>query len=182
MKTLRAAIAVVALGAALTACGSRVPGIPNAAPAAGAGAPRSATGAPTGGPAAAPDAAGTRTGDAGAVEAAFLGYHMALLTRDWTTACTLAAPATVAKLQENLRTQSGVTAATCEEAFTAIYADPAGATRADAILGSSHIEQVDVAGDTATVAWSSTYNDQRSVTTSMLTRIAGKWLLLDTPT
>lgn len=181
MKSLRLGIAAAAC-AALAACGSPVTGTPSAAPggAGTASTPAGAsTGAPSGGATATPSAP-SRTVDEAAVETAFRSYYQALLTRDWPTACGLAAPATVARLLENLRTQGGITVATCEEAYTAIYANAAAAAAADGIARTAEIQKIEVAGENATITWSASYNGQHPVVTNKLVRSDGKWLLLDT--
>lgn len=184
---MRLGIAAMALGAALAACGTPVTGTPSAAPGARDGATPSAAGAPPAGapragtPSAdAPSAGAPRAVDAAAVESAFRAYNQALLTRDWPTACGLAAPATIAKMLENVRTKGGVAVTTCEEAYAALYADGAKAAAADGLARSAQIERIDVNGDAATVTWSGTYNGQRPIAANQLVRAEGKWLLLDT--
>lgn len=179
MKTFRIGIAAVALGATLAACGTPVSGTPSAAPGTRASATAVPGGAPPAGAAGKPEGVAPRTGDQAAVETAFRSYYQALLTRDWPTACGLAAPATIAKMLENVRAQ-GVAVTTCDEAFAVLYADAGKATAADGLSRTAQIERIEVSGDGATVTWSGTYNGQRPITANKLVRIDGKWLLLDT--
>lgn len=159
----------MALGVTLAACGSPVSGTPSAAP--GRASAPAAADAPSG---------AVRSAEEAAVEAAFVAYNQALLTRDWPTACTLAAPATKAKLLENLRSRGRPEITGCEAAYAALYADGAKAAAADGIAGTAQIERIAVTGDTAAVTWSGTYNGQRPIVTNQLVRTEGKWLLLDT--
>lgn len=170
----------MALGVTLAACGSPVSGTPSPAPGR-ASAPAAAAGAPNGGaPNGGAPSGAERTGDEAAVQAAFVAYNQALLTRDWRTACGLAAPATKAKLVENLRSRGRPEITECEPAYAALYADGAKAAAADGIAGTAEIERIAVSGDTAAVTWSGTYNGQRPIVTNQLLRVEGKWLLLDT--
>jgi ABC-type transport system substrate-binding protein len=173
MKTIRIALASVALAAALSACGS---GGAVSTAAADSAAP-SATGSAAPSGTAAPDAAATA--DAAAVETVFRGYYEALIARDFATACTLNAPETTAKMLENLKAQ-GLTAATCEEAFTTIYAIPGAAEAADGIARSAEIQDITVNGDDATITWSAEVQGQRPTVTNGVRRIDGQWRLLDT--
>jgi hypothetical protein len=114
--------------------------------------------------------------DEAAVATLFRSYHAALLARDFVTACALNAPETSVELIRNVNAQAG-TAATCEEALTAVYAG-AGAPVADRVSTSAQVQEVDITGDTATLTW--TFDNQgrvESVDTG-LRRIHGQWRLL----
>jgi len=165
MKTIRTAV-TAALVAALAGCGTPVAGTPAPQPAP----PPPAT-------TAAPDPASDRQ----AVEAVFHDYYEALLARDFATACAFNAPETTQQLLANLEAR-GITAATCEEALTAVYAIPGAAETVDKIVAGATVQGVTVSGDTATITWSAEVNGTRNSTTSQLRRIDGEWRLVDTGT
>jgi hypothetical protein len=113
------------------------------------------------------------------IDEAFKGYHTALLTRDFPAACAYNAPEATAKLLASVATQ-GVRAATCEEAFTAIFAEDGAADVVDNIARSAKIDDVEVDGDAATVRWTATVDDggEPMPTTWGMRRIDGAWKLV----
>jgi hypothetical protein len=165
VKTLPAAVAgaLAAALVALSACGTPVAGTPAPQP-----------GPP---PAAAPDPAA----DQQAVETVFRGYYEALLARDFASACELNAPETTQQLLANLQSR-GITADTCEEAFTAVYAIPGAAETVDGIVKGAEVQGVVVTGDNAGITWSAEVNGARNTITSQLRRVDGQWRLVDTGT
>ncbi len=163
MKTLRTAVAAVAVLAALSGCGTQVAGTPAAQP----GPPPPA--------AAAPDPAA----DQQAVEAVFQGYYEALLGRDFARACTYNAPETTQQLLANLQSR-GITAATCEEALTAVYALPGAAETVDGIVKGATVQSVSITDDVASITWTAEVKGTRNTVTSQLRRIDGQWRLVDT--
>lgn len=158
----------VLVGAVLSGCGGQVVGTPTAAPVTSPAIDPFPIVTPPG-----------RTGDEATIENMIRRYNEALLARDWVTACGLAAPATVDKLLENLRSH-GAEVSSCQEAFTTIYAVPDAATAADGISRTTEVEEVQVSGDRATVTWSAVYSAQRTSVQSAAIRVDGEWLLLDT--
>jgi hypothetical protein len=166
MKTLRTAVtaAAVAALAALSGCGTPIAGTPAPQP----GPP------PT---AAAPDPAA----DQKAVEAVFQDYYKALLARDFATACGFNAPETTQQLLANLQSR-GITAATCEEALTAVYALPGAAETVDGIVKGAAIQGVSITDDVASITWTAEVGGTRNTVTSQLRRIDGAWRLVDTGT
>lgn len=171
----RIGLAVLA-GALLAGCGGQPVATPTVAPptatAPSATAPSATAPLPTGTPSG-------RTGEEAAIENMIDRYNEALLARDWPTACGLAAPATIDKLLQNVRSR-GADVGNCQEAFTAIYALPDAATMVDGISRTTEVEKVQVSGDRATISWSATLNGQRTSVQSAAIRVDGKWLLLDT--
>jgi predicted small lipoprotein YifL len=165
MKTIRLALAIAALSAALTACGDDGSG--SAAPAAPA-APPAASGVPADGAAAEAE-----------VEAAFRGYWQALLARDFPTACAFNTPETNAQLLAGAQAQ-GVTAASCEEALDKTYAVPGAAEAIESTARTSTVEDITVTGDDATIRWSAELNGERPTVTSGARRIDGAWRLVYT--
>ncbi|TQM03886.1 hypothetical protein [Pseudonocardia kunmingensis] len=165
MKTLPAAVAgaLAAALVALTACGNPVAGTPAPQP----GPPPPSVVAPD--PAA----------DQQAVEAVFRDYYEALLARDFATACEFNAPETTQQLLANLQSR-GITADTCEEALTAVYAIPGAAETVDGIVQGAQVQGVVVTGDTASITWSAEVNGARNTVTSQLRRVDGQWRLVDT--
>jgi len=165
VKTLPAAVAG-ALAAALvglTACGTPVAGTPAPQP----GPPPSSV--------AVPDPAA----DQQAVETVFHDYYEALLARDFAAACEFNAPETTQQLLANLRSR-GITADTCEEALTAVYAIPGAAETVDGIVQGAQVQGVVVTGDNASITWSAEVNGARNTVTSQLRRVDGQWRLVDT--
>lgn len=174
---LAAASAVLAL--ALGACaGPAAPSAP-AAPAPAAPAPPAPAPATAWASAAAAAPASVEA-DKAAVQDVFRRYYQALLARDWTTACAVNAPETKEALLRNLKEQGGVTVASCEEAFSRIYANPATAEIADEISRTAQVSDVTVTGDRATITWNAQIQGQRPTVTNGLRRVDGAWLLLDT--
>jgi hypothetical protein len=108
------------------------------------------------------------------VEEAFRGYHAALLARDFRTACSYNAPEATAKLLISLRTQA-IEVATCEDAFTAIYAESGGAGQADAVAQTVQIQGITVNGDQATVNWTAQLDGEQRPSASTMRRIDGRW-------
>ncbi len=121
--------------------------------------------------------AGCGTDDAGHVEAAFRGYHTALLARDFPAACAATAPDSTAKLVAAVARQ-GITATTCEDALAAIFAEPGPAATADGVARSVTVQRVTVDGDSATLAWSATLDGENRPSTSTLRRRDGRWQLV----
>jgi hypothetical protein len=171
MKTIRTAasgaLVTATLVAALTGCGTPVSGTPAPQP---APVPPPTTAAPAD-PAA----------DAQAVEAVFHDYYEALLSRDFASACAFNAPETTQQLLANLQSR-GITADTCEEALTAVYAIPGAAETVDRIVTGAEVDGVEVTADNATITWSAEVNGARSTVTSQLRRVDGEWRLVDTGT
>jgi hypothetical protein len=173
MKTLRTAVtaAAVAALAALSGCGTPVAGTPAPQPGAAPG-PSSAPNLTAVDPAA----------DRQAVETVFRDYYGALLARDFAKACTFNAPETTQRMLATLL-ESGITAATCEEGFTAVYAIPGTPETVERIAKGAEVKSVDVSGDAAGITWSAEVRqgDRRTVT-SQLRRIDGQWRLVSTGT
>lgn len=169
-QKIRLTLAAVVL-ATLSACGGpATTAAPSAAPPSGASGPTST-------PATSGDGAAT-SGDEAAVEAAFRGYYQALLDRDFAAACMFNAPETQAKLVENVKS-GGSAAATCEEAFSAIYAVPGAGEAADGIARTTELKDITVTGETATITWSAEFQGKRPTITSGARKIDGEWRLLD---
>jgi hypothetical protein len=167
MTPLRSAFAAGLLAAVLSSCSGA------ATPDPGPTAPASAAPGPT-------PAGSARTGEEGQVEGVFRSYYEALLARDFGTACTLSAPETKAALLKNLKSQGGITATSCEDAFGRIYGVPAAAEAADKIAETAEVTDVTVTGDQATLTWTAEIKDQRPTVNTGMRRISGDWLLLDT--
>jgi predicted phage gp36 major capsid-like protein len=111
------------------------------------------------------------------VEKAFRGYHTALLARDFRTACSYNSPEATAKLLSSLRLQS-IDAATCEDAFTAIYAEGGAADAADGVGRSVQIQGITVNGDDASVSWAAQLDGEQRPATTTMHRTEGRWLLV----
>jgi ketosteroid isomerase-like protein len=156
VKTIRAALAGTALVAVLAGCGTPVAGTPAAQP------------APP------PDPAADRQ----AVEDVFHQYYDALQARDFPRACSYNAPETTEQLLASLRTR-GVDAASCEEAFTAVYAVPGAEQIVQEAADTAVVQDIAVAGDSASITWSSEVGGGRRTATTQLRRGADRWLLLD---
>jgi hypothetical protein len=161
MNTFRVAVAAAALLAALAGCGTPVSGTATPAP------PPPTTSAPPVDPAVAREE----------IEAAFRGYYEALRAQDFTTACAFHADETTRQLLAELA-RRGVTAATCEEALTAVYAVPGNAEGVETVAESATVDDVAVDGDDATITWSAEIKGARETTTSKLRRIDGTWRLI----
>lgn len=110
------------------------------------------------------------------VEAAFTGYHTALLARDFPTACGYNSPDATAALIASLGTQ-GIRAGSCEEAFTAIFAEPGAADTFDEIARSAAVQDVEVDGDRGTITWTATLDGESRPSTIGVRRIDGGWKL-----
>lgn len=162
MKTIRTVLVAAALAAALTSC-------------AGGGSEPAEPAAPTGA-AASPAAPGD---PAATAEAAFLAYNQALGARDFATMCAVSAPETAAKLVESVTAQ-GTPVTTCEQAFTALLANPTAAAGADEIVGSLRIDDVTVEGDTAKIAWTANAQGRERTRTNDMRLVEGQWRLLPT--
>lgn len=117
------------------------------------------------------------TGERGAVETVFRGYHQALHARDFTTACSLNTPEKSAELIEKLAAK-GSTVSSCEEALRMVFTLPQAANAADSIATTLQIDDVTVDGDNATITWSARGQGREKPTTSALRRIDGQWRLL----
>jgi ketosteroid isomerase-like protein len=167
MNTFRTVVAAAALFAALAGCGTQVSGSATPAPP-----------PPTTASSVAPVDPAVARQD---VEAAFRDYYAALRARNFTAACALHADETTVRLLDELR-RRGVTATTCEEALTAVYAIPGNAEAVDAIAQSATVEEITVTGEDATIAWSATIDGKRETTTSSLRRIDNTWRLITTRT
>jgi hypothetical protein len=175
IRIVLAAAASAVLALALAACGGPTAPSAPAAPAPAAPAPTDPPGASA--VAAAPVSV---EADKAAVQDVFRRYYQALLARDWTTACEVNAPETKEALLRNLKQQGGVTAGSCEEAFSRIYDNPAAAQIADEIAKSAQVTDVTVTGDQATITWNAQVQGQRPTVTNGLRRVDGAWRLLDT--
>ena len=156
LPVIARAASVTILLAAAAACSSGAttspPPVPTAAPASGA--------------------------DRAAIEQVFGDYDNALLARDFTTACSLTAPQASTALIKSVAAQ-GSRVTTCEQAFTALYAIPEARGSLDADARTSKINNVTVAGDTATVTYSGNENGQsQKALTNKLQRIDGHWLMV----
>jgi hypothetical protein len=165
MNTLPAAVAgaLAAALVALTACGTPVAGTP----------------APQPGPPPPSVVAPDPAVDQQAVETVFHDYYEALLARDFAAACEFNAPETTQQLLANLQSR-GITADTCEEALTAVYAIPGAAETVDGIVQGAEVQGVVVTGDNASITWSAEVNGARNTVTSQLRRVDGQWRLVDT--
>jgi ketosteroid isomerase-like protein len=108
---------------------------------------------------------------------AFQGYYTALLARDFPAACAYNAPEATAKLLTSVATQ-GISARTCEEAFTAVFAEGGPAETADAIARSAKIDDIEVDGQDATVHWTAEVDGEPMSTTWGMRRIDGAWKLV----
>ena len=117
------------------------------------------------------------TGPEADVRASFLAYNTALGARDFATACSLNAPETSRQLVEAL-TSPGIPANSCEEAFAAVLAVPGAAESTDEVVRSVQITGVTVDGQAATIDWTAQAQGQPQATSSSLTLVDGKWLLL----
>lgn len=117
------------------------------------------------------------TGERGAVETVFRGYHEALHARDFTTACSLNAPEKSAELIEKLAAK-GATVSSCEEALRMVFTLPQAADSADRIATTLQVDDVTVDGDNATITWSARGQSRGQPTTSALRRIDDQWRLL----
>lgn len=165
MRTLASAALVLA---AATACGGTVTptGAPPATTASSSAAP--STPAP-------PEAA-----DRAAVEKAFDDYNRALLARDFATVCATLSPQ-AAQQVVTMVAGNGGQAGTCQEAFTAVYADPSTAALLDQAARSIRIDDIAVSGETATLTYSGEANGQRAEgLTGRLQRIDGRWRVAGT--
>lgn len=164
MTPIRTVLAVAALAAALSSCGGPAPAAPPSAENSSA-------------PVAPAPAAGTATGtEEGAVESAFRGYYQALQAKDYPAACARQSPEITNGMIASLQ-QQGVTAGTCEEAISSIYAIPGAAATVDKITSSTEIQGVAVQGDSATVTWSADRNGQRKTVSTGMRRTDGRWRL-----
>lgn len=114
--------------------------------------------------------------DEAGVQTVFRSYHAALLARDFVTACALNAPETSEELVRVVNTQGG-SAATCEDALSAVYAGP-GAVVADGVSRTARIDDVAVDGDSATLTWTFDAPDGSRTVDTGLRRIDGQWRLL----
>ena len=110
----------------------------------------------------------------------FQSYYQALLARDFGTACELTAPETKAALLENVKRQAKITATSCEDAFTKIYATPGAAGVADQIAKTARVTAVQVTGDQASITWTAEVQGSEPTVTNGMRRIEGAWRLLDT--
>jgi hypothetical protein len=111
------------------------------------------------------------------VEKAFRGYHSALLARDFRTACSYNSPEATAKLLSSLRLQA-IDAASCEDAFAAIYAEDGPAAAADGVSRSVQIQGITVNGDDATVSWVAELDGEQRPAANSMHRAEGRWLLV----
>jgi hypothetical protein len=181
MKTLPAAVAgaLAAALVALTACGTPVAGTP--APQPGPPPPSVTAPDPPGSVAGGVGALAYPAEDQKAVETVFHEYYEALLARDFASACGFNAPETTQQLLANLQAR-GITADTCEEALTAVYAIPGAAETVDGIVKGAAVQGVSVTGDNASITWSAQVNGARNTVTSQLRRVDGQWRLVDTGT
>ena len=161
MKTFRATVAAAALLVGLAGCGTPVSGSAVPAP------PPPTTSAPPVDPAV----------ERPEVEAAFRGYYEALRAQDFAAACAFHAAETTERLLAELH-RRGVTATTCEEALTAVYAIPGNAEMVESVGRSATVEEITVTGDDASITWSADVNGARETTTSALRRIDGTWRLI----
>jgi hypothetical protein len=168
MKTFRTTVAAAALFAALVGCGTSVSGSASPAP------PPPAPPTPSAPPV---DPAEARQN----IETAFRDYYEALRDEDFAAACAFHAPETTERLLAKLRGR-GVTAESCEEALTAVYAVPGNAEQVESIGQSAIVDDITVTGENAEITWSADVNGGRETTTSALRRIDGRWLLLATKT
>lgn len=157
MKTIRSLLAVAALAVALTSCSGTDQAVP-----------------PAGGDGGAPAVA--RTGVAAEVESAFLAYNTALGNKDYATACSLSSPETGQKLVDALSSK-GVPVGSCEEAFGALLADPAAAEGAAEVSRTLTIDDVTVAGETATVTWTAQSQGQPQSRSTEMRRTDKGWVL-----
>jgi hypothetical protein len=111
------------------------------------------------------------------VEKAFRGYHAALLARDFRTACSYNSPEATAKLLSSLRLQA-IDAASCEDAFAAIYSEDGAAEAADGVGRSVQIQGITVNGEDATVSWIAQLDGEQRPANSSMHRTEGRWLLV----
>jgi hypothetical protein len=175
----RAAAAVAALAAVLAGC-SAAPPAPAPVPA-----PSAASTAPPATPLPSATATAVAPGrgsvaDRAAVETVLRTYLSAVAARDFPTACALNAPETTQRLLDELA-RRGTTAATCEDAMRALYAEPGVADGAAQIARTVAVRTVDVDGDAATVVWSVEVAGRHPEVTNALRRVDGRWRLLPTP-
>lgn len=108
------------------------------------------------------------------VEKAFRAYHTALLARDFRTACSYNTQEATDKLLVSLRTQ-GIDAASCEDAFAAIYAEAGSSAAADGVGRTVQVQDVAVDGDTATVSWTAQLDGEPRASRSTMRHVDGEW-------
>jgi hypothetical protein len=112
-----------------------------------------------------------------AVEKSFRGYHAALLARDFATACSYNSPEATTKLLASLRTQA-IEAASCEEAFSTIYAEEGASAAADGVGNSVQIQSITVNGDEATVSWTAELDGEQRPAKTTMRRAEDRWQLV----
>ncbi len=113
------------------------------------------------------------------VEKAFRGYHAALLARDFRTACSYNSPDATGRLLNDLSSQ-GIDAASCEDAFAAIYAEAGGSAAADGVGRTVQIQDIVVTGENATISWTAELDGEQRPARSNMHRSDGQWQFVTT--
>lgn len=116
--------------------------------------------------------------DRPAIEKVLEEYDAAVLARDFATACSLLVPEAGPALVDAVNAGGGMVT-TCEQAYAAAYAGAYAARQLDEAARSLTISDVTVAGDTASVTFSSEIDGQKlDGLTHKMRRADGRWQIL----
>lgn len=169
LRALLAAAALAVLTATAACGGSTVTGAP--APAATPAAP-----APVSASAAAPAPGASAPGDEAAVRGVFGRYNQALLSRDFETACAALVAGGGQKLAAGVAAQIQKPVGSCPDALAAVYSNQQAAAALDEATRNLMIQSVAVAGDNATVTYTSAVQGKATQPFSIvLQRQSGEW-------
>lgn len=183
MKSMRTAAAVATLVLTVAAVGTAC-AVGGTGPAADA--PSSAAPGATSGPTADPSASAPSSTESAAspaeldVEAALRAYQTALASGDVAAACGLNTPETSVQLVAAVQAAGGQVG-TCEEALTAVLAQPGARETAAEAASTTEVRDVVVEGLSATITWSSQRQGQTRTDEAVLQSVGGQWRLAGTP-